>query len=323
MPSYPIIKRSNIHETSEGVIIKGSLFVDNDVLTVDSVNNRVGVLTSSPEYVLDVNGDIRIRAGGSLYFSDGSSINTAGGGSAESLSSNSDIEVTSDADANASGDINLNIASRTIFKITNSEEVRIDDPTTGLGANSPVFSISGNYFTGAVDNEIRATFEVISNSNPYLRITISDDGATPIDVGILDLYDTVIQPVTNNSVDLGSLSKKFKDLYLSGDISSQSLILSGGLSLSYVEKTSDYTLTSTDCICIVDASSGDVEITLPTAALIGGKNYIIKKIDSSANQLIITPDGVETIDYYQQVFITNQWVSISLISNNVDAWYII
>jgi hypothetical protein len=62
-------------------------------------------------------------------------------------------------------------------------------------------------------------------------------------------------------------------------------------------KTSDYTLTASDCTIIVDATSGDVTIDTP-AAPATGKVYTIKRIDSSGNTVTVDANstGSTTID---------------------------
>lgn len=59
---------------------------------------------------------------------------------------------------------------------------------------------------------------------------------------------------------------------------------------------SDYLASKNDRTLEVDASSGDITISLRTAAGFKGKDYIIKKIDTSSNKVIIDPFSDETID---------------------------
>jgi len=61
-------------------------------------------------------------------------------------------------------------------------------------------------------------------------------------------------------------------------------------------KTSDYTLTGGDHTILVDCSSGNVTLTLPTAVGCAGRMYIIKRIDASANAANINSDGSEEIE---------------------------
>ena len=60
--------------------------------------------------------------------------------------------------------------------------------------------------------------------------------------------------------------------------------------------TSSGTPSSTDGTILVDATSGNITVTLPTAASALGTAYYIKKIDTSANKVIIDGDSSETID---------------------------
>ncbi len=62
--------------------------------------------------------------------------------------------------------------------------------------------------------------------------------------------------------------------------------------VAVVTKTSDYTITVSDHVILVDASGGAVIITLPVLADIPDeKMYHIKKIDSSGNTVTIAQGG--------------------------------
>jgi len=88
-------------------------------------------------------------------------------------------------------------------------------------------------------------------------------------------------------------------------------------------KTTNDTLTNTDAygLTLVDASSGAVTITLPSALTSSALEFRVKKIDSSANNVIVDGDGSETIDGATTATITTQYESITLISNGTG-WYI-
>lgn len=58
----------------------------------------------------------------------------------------------------------------------------------------------------------------------------------------------------------------------------------------------DYTLSATDGTTLFDASGGNVIATLPTAIGIAGRIYIIKKVDSTDNSVIINTTAAQTID---------------------------
>lgn len=73
----------------------------------------------------------------------------------------------------------------------------------------------------------------------------------------------------------------------------------------------------------VDATAGNVTITLPLAAAIPFKKYNIKKVDASANTVTVDGNGVQTIDGALTQVITTQYASITPQSDNVSAWWIV
>lgn len=93
-------------------------------------------------------------------------------------------------------------------------------------------------------------------------------------------------------------------------------------SRSITTKTSDYTITSADNMILVDASAGDVTVTLPTAVGISGVEYVIKKIDSSSNFVIIEGNGSQTIDGETDQRTDGQYTSITVVSNGTN-WFIV
>jgi Cu/Ag efflux protein CusF len=62
-----------------------------------------------------------------------------------------------------------------------------------------------------------------------------------------------------------------------------------------VTKTANYTLTAIDTVVLFDATAAARTATLPAAAGVKDKTFIIKKIDSSANTVTIDANGTETI----------------------------
>jgi len=84
--------------------------------------------------------------------------------------------------------------------------------------------------------------------------------------------------------------------------------------------TSDYQLSRHEII-LVDASNGDINITLPSANDEEVLVYI-KKIDSSGNAVnIVTPNN-EQIDGQASKSITGQYISRTLIENQGDYFII-
>lgn len=89
----------------------------------------------------------------------------------------------------------------------------------------------------------------------------------------------------------------------------------GYLSPSYATD-SDYTPTLNDCLILVDATSGAVDITFRPPGEWKDKLYIIKKTDASAN----TVTGVGTIDGASNWQTTTQYASQRFMSDGANIW---
>jgi hypothetical protein len=92
--------------------------------------------------------------------------------------------------------------------------------------------------------------------------------------------------------------------------------------ISVVTKTANYTLVLTDGVVLVDATSGDLTMTLPTAASAINRVFYIKKIDSSSNSVTIDANGSETIDDSLTCIITMQYDCPKLVSDGTEWWVI-
>lgn len=70
---------------------------------------------------------------------------------------------------------------------------------------------------------------------------------------------------------------------------------------------------------LVDATAGNITINFPTAV---GNNavYTVKKVDASANTVILTPNGAETIDGLATQTIRFQNTSVDIYSNNANLY---
>lgn len=78
-------------------------------------------------------------------------------------------------------------------------------------------------------------------------------------------------------------------------------------------------LTESDDILIVDATAGAVIVSLPTASNTG-KQYIIVKIDDSANTVTINVFGNDTIEGGSSVVLSSQYDKTILVSGGVATW---
>ena len=75
-------------------------------------------------------------------------------------------------------------------------------------------------------------------------------------------------------------------------------------------------------VVFVNASSGEVDVTLYTADSNGGMQVIVKKTDSSSNAVNILRAGSDTIDGTTSVAILHQNESVTLVSDNSN-WFIV
>ncbi|MAI59007.1 MAG: hypothetical protein CML56_08530, partial [Rhodobacteraceae bacterium] len=85
--------------------------------------------------------------------------------------------------------------------------------------------------------------------------------------------------------------------------------------------TQDYTVTITDHTIFVNAAGANIDVTLPTAASIEGRQYIIKRIDGTATAVSIQTDGSETIDGASSAALTDKR-SVVIQSDNSNWWIV-
>lgn len=99
-------------------------------------------------------------------------------------------------------------------------------------------------------------------------------------------------------------------------------INTGGLQTNYSAKTTTYTIVSTDYTVTGDATSGAFTITLPTAASVAGKIYVIKKTDASGNAVTVGTTSSQTIDGATTYALATQYKYVTVQSNGSN-WFII
>jgi hypothetical protein len=90
-----------------------------------------------------------------------------------------------------------------------------------------------------------------------------------------------------------------------------------GVTIPQVTKTADYVLTNSDYALWMDATAGNRIATLPTAVGNAGQRYEIKKTDTSANTVTVTPNGSEKIDGASTVVLSLKGQTAVVTSNGV------
>ena len=87
-----------------------------------------------------------------------------------------------------------------------------------------------------------------------------------------------------------------------------------------VDTTEDFTVAGEYQYFAIDATAGDVTVTLPTADEWELPLYF-KKTNSSGGNVVITPDGSDTIDGAATLTISTQYESVHLVSNRENSWW--
>jgi hypothetical protein len=85
-------------------------------------------------------------------------------------------------------------------------------------------------------------------------------------------------------------------------------------------KTADYTMVSTDHIIRADATTAGFTVTLPAAADVTGRQYVIRKLDSTFN--MVTVSAAEGIDGSTTRKLATQYETLTVYSNGTT-WLII
>ena len=86
--------------------------------------------------------------------------------------------------------------------------------------------------------------------------------------------------------------------------------------------TTSETLSSSTQFVWVDATKGNVIITLPAAADNTRTVYTIKKIDNSGNTVTIDANGTEKIDGELEIVLNLQYQYVTIVCDG-DEWFII
>ena len=97
--------------------------------------------------------------------------------------------------------------------------------------------------------------------------------------------------------------------------------VAGSIATALATKTATYTLAATDSVILADATAAVFTVTLPSAAGVTGRQYTIKKVDSSANAVTIA-SAAGNIDGAATKSLTAQWQAVRVVSDGIN-WYVI
>ena len=194
--------------------------------------------------------------------------------------------------------------------------------TTGLynvavGYNAGRLQSDGMTFLADPENSIYIGYNAKGlNNDDDNSIVIGYDavglGANTVVLG----NDSIVTTVLKGSVGIGTTAPSSK-LEVNGAIATAVVTI--------INTDSPYTPTSSDSVILVNAGGGAVTVTLPAASTCKGRMYTIKKTDSTANVVTISRSGSDYIDAstITSIGLSDQSKYFTVISNGVDAWFII
>jgi hypothetical protein len=188
--------------------------------------------------------------------------------------------------------------------------------------------------TGAVSGFVAFDADATFDSNTTYYTLVDADGTKwEVGLGTLSADSTTLTRTTILATQV-SFTDTTRQTFSSGTHTvfctyaadkSVHLDASGNLShrtIPYTSITGDTTLTTSNEVVFVNATSGEVDVTLYAAASNGGRTLIIKKTDSSSNAVIILRAASETIDGAVSITLYHQNESITLMSDNSN-WFIV
>lgn len=197
-------------------------------------------------------------------------------------------------------------------------------------------------FEGSVGSQIEPLATIVVKGGGGIQTVVDVRNSTRASVSattstLQTTYDRSTTPEIITDATRGALSVKGgtgndsdKNLSVENNAGSEtffvrangSLFSAGSVSSGIATITSTTTLNSTHSTVLVNAATGPVTINLPTAATTTGRQYVIKKIDASANAVTIDPSGTETVDGAATRSISTQYQVVTVQSNG-SAWWVL
>ena len=162
-------------------------------------------------------------------------------------------------------------------------------------------------------SSLEELFNIINGYLSYTGVAISKNGGTPLDpLGIVNLIEGANITISTSNDSINDRT----------DVTITAAGGGGGFSYTTVAvNTTPYAVVPITgwYMYLVDATAGNITINFPTAV---GNNavYTVKKVDASANTVILTPNGAETIDGAATKTIRFQNTSVDIYSDNANLY---
>ena len=275
-------------------------FVLQNRLMIDRDGN-VGINTITPGSTLDVKGTLRLSGSSSGYV-----------GFAPASAAGSTTYTLPSADG-SSGQVLSTNGSATLSWATVSGSVSDGDK------GDVTVSSSGTVWT--IDNGVVTNAKLADVATATFKGRTTAGTGAPEDLTVTQAT-ALLNVFTSGLKGLAPASGGGTSNFLRADGTWTAPTFSAPAPIIYSPtSTTSVTETSGEVVVLADATSGNLTVNLPTAVANTAK-ISIKKIDSSANTVIIDGSTTETIDGSLTKTIEFQYTSVSLISNGSN-WFII
>ena len=246
---------------------------------------------------------------------------------------------------------NWGVGTAVSFNATAPEKLLVNAGTT-TSYNAVVAKGSiNNYFQLNINNQnaganassdIVATADNGSETNNYLDLGINSSANTS---GYMGNADDAYLYTTGKNLVAGTATAGMAVIFLTGGTAegtnerlritgagsvgvnnsspNSTFFIRGSMATSIVTRTAGATVSATDFSTMCNNTTGAVTMSLPTAAGIAGRIYILKKTSAAGNNVTVAGyNGTETIDGSTTYTITNQY-SYLMIQSDGTNWYIL
>ncbi len=165
----------------------------------------------------------------------------------------------------------------------------------------------------------------VANGSANVLIQSAAAGGTALQSGLTGESVNRFSMNTSGKMEWGSGSAT-RDVNLyrvsGGVVGTDNTLSAKGLALGIISRTSAYTATATDHTILASSASGAYTVTLPSAAALSGREYVIKKTDSSANTVTVGTTSSQTIDGLTTYALSAQYKYVRVQSDGSN-WFII
>jgi hypothetical protein len=293
--------------------------------TIDLIAGA-GAYTSNPDNI----NISHIGATGGIFLS-ASKYNLLGTGSLNvtSLSGTSNRMVEADSSGTVSAQkeiVDSIITDSTLINLLQTSANWTGSPMTVNSSTYSVTGYQGQWYIGSIGT-IPYLFWC-KQDGFWIRMSLTDitqlsEGGTG--ASLVTTASGVVRMNSTGTALENSLFQIGQSVLTTSDVTFSVLrgrLVATGMFTAQSTKTTTATLTQTDHTIWADATTAGFTITLPSAAGSPAIEYVIKKIDSTANVVTIATTSSQTIDGLTTRTLTTQYQTIK-VQNNGANWFII